>query len=1129
MKALTARVEAYSDLTIISALLISAAVAVLVVIPFQSVQSDDTKMGYTSEVLMSIVLASNVFGTAVILLQKHHAVRLLSATTYERAMEGWLSGRTLRNFSVIAISASLPTTLLAIIFFALAGTDVDSGNKTSAAVLGAGAIATAAAVMYVHFLQYPPLDNNRNTEIHDAASRGDYFVIKTLLLEDVNVDANEPGTDRIALHCAAEGGHETIVDLLYSDARRTQVTSNGETPLIKAVVNSHSKLIQKLAAAGTVNLRPTGGEFSGYTPLHVAASQGYLSCAMKLLAANANPDSLLNPSDETPLHLALEKKHLNVAKVVAPAHLIDTARSDGKTPLHLAVLTNNRDAEDWLLTQGARADIQDQNGNTSVLLAVDAGRDDVDKLVQRADNVNDSRNSDSATALHLAVKLGLFNAVTSLLARNAQADLPNARTETALMVTIELKQPLYFRKQLIQSTNGGLDIQRMDDGWTALHVAVANKDVISERLLLDKGASTNLFDTAGITPLMLAIEQGRGDINRLVDAPSIDQRRQTDGATALHIAVAQGNRAAESVLLLAGAKSDVENTQQVTPLLLAVEQGRLDLRHLLDNATTVEATNVSGKTALLIALETSNSEAIDLLVDKGANGGAPDNTGLTSLMICARNGHSGYLKRLLQSASPGAIDFQHYDTKRTALHLAAPSSYGCMDALIWANANLDVLDSIGKTPLHTFVETRLHGGIDCTPKCSGREQLLTSRLKTIINLFARDDKGMTPLHRAASVCRADIVKELLQNLNAASAQKLMTIQDNKGALPLHCAIVNLEKRATNGLFLSCRDSNLLLRFLIGSYQEIANQKFNDVPPLLMVVQKSLTDSFGYVDQLLSLGSDVGAVDQDQNTALHFASARGFERTVEVLIRRKCPADHPNVDGQTALHWASRSGHFNVVRRLLSRAVVNATDSESRTPLMFAAQSGHPAVLQLLLLNGANLNCTDERDNTALDLAVSTTILAEKPIDYRICSNLENLIGYYPHDLNEMGPFEVCVELLMRAKASVRARTFLLAVENATEGISIRFLKELASSAEASEITKLKNASGENVLEIAKERSLSKLSQALMKYLPGTDPGNNGGRAVQADFPVYEANPDNYRELAEDFVLTESESGDDAAS
>eukprot|EP00035_Acanthoeca_spectabilis_P028156 m.469413 g.469413 ORF g.469413 m.469413 type:complete len:68 (+) comp28514_c0_seq1:1369-1572(+) len=67
---------------------------------------------------------------------------------------------------------------------------------------------------------------------------------------------------------------------------------------------------------------------------------------MKLLAANANPDRRLNPSDETPLHLALEKKHLNVAKVVAPAHLINTARSDGKTPLHLAVLTNNRDAED---------------------------------------------------------------------------------------------------------------------------------------------------------------------------------------------------------------------------------------------------------------------------------------------------------------------------------------------------------------------------------------------------------------------------------------------------------------------------------------------------------------------------------------------------------------------------------------------------------------------------------------------------------------------------------------------------------------------------------------------------------------------------------------------------------------
>ncbi len=157
-----------------------------------------------------------------------------------------------------------------------------------------------------------------------------------------------------------------------------------------------------------------------------------------------------------------------------------------------------------------------------------------------------------------------------------------------------------------------------------------------------------------------------------------------------------------------------------------------------------------------------------------------------------------------------------------------------------------------------------------------------------------------------------------------------------------------------------RTNNLgALQLLLSRQPAVVKQrgKFQETP-------LHLAGSVALVNALLSKRADVGAKDQDGQTALFYAARNGNQPVVERLIAVGAKVTRVNKQGDTPLSFAKNAA---VAKRLLkSGARVNGNNQS--VPLHSAAFNGRLDVVKVLLQHGADINRTGVGGETALHRA-----------------------------------------------------------------------------------------------------------------------------------------------------------------
>lgn len=138
-------------------------------------------------------------------------------------------------------------------------------------------------------------------------------------------------------------------------------------------------------------------------------------------------------------------------------------------------------------------------------------------------------------------------------------------------------------------------------------------------------------------------------------------------------------------------------------------------------------------------------------------------------------------------------------------------------------------------------------------------------------------------------------------------------------------------------------------------------------------QLHVAASAGHVDVVKLLLQNRARVECDSggSTAIDYAGWCGHSDVVRVLLENVSD-DFKDGHRRSVLHLAVIHGHDELVRKFIDRGAsgdINRGDINRMAALHYAAKSGNPAVVQLLLGEGAEVDIADKLSRTPLHLAL----------------------------------------------------------------------------------------------------------------------------------------------------------------
>ncbi|XP_042340035.1 CARD- and ANK-domain containing inflammasome adapter protein [Plectropomus leopardus] len=484
--------------------------------------------------------------------------------------------------------------------------------------------------------------------------------------------------------------------------------------------------------------------------------------------------------------------------------------------------------------------------------------------------------------------------------------------------------------------------------------------------------------------------------------------------TLLHVAAENGHLSIIELLILKGARLDLQDNNGHTALHRAARGGHTEIvRALIQAGAPIYTLNPQGKTPIHLAAENEHLDSVKALVKEEAKQ-SESHTQDMFLHTAAVEDNWSLAELLLQNGA--AVNARNADKKTALFYAVSQNNQKTTSVLLNAGAEVDydvineaiklneesTLRLLLDNPEGALSEDTLGSALFSAVK-QNHDGAVTALIDSGANVNMLDKQGYAPLLLSAELGHAEVFRVLV----AKKAKLDPTLSDLSSAL--HLAVHGGSVPIVQTLLDKGLDPN------------ITGPKAQT--PLHLVAQCNRPE---LVDLFLRAGAQVNAVAQDGLTPLHVASQQGHADAVTQLLQGKADPGVKDKLGRTALHWAAFSKEENCVVDLLlsSKANTNTTDNEKKTALHLAAMEGNVHAVASLLSQKAKGGAKDMDGSTPLHYAaagghasvVSTLLqsLSNKGIDER------NVWRKTPlHAAAERG-HDIVVRLLLEAGAKINS-------------------------------------------------------------------------------------------------------------
>lgn len=434
---------------------------------------------------------------------------------------------------------------------------------------------------------------------------------------------------------------------------------------------------------------------------------------------------------------------------------------------------------------------------------------------------------------------------------------------------------------------------------------------------------------------------------------------QGDGATALHWAAHRDDHRAAALLIEGGAAVNVANDLGATPLWLAARSGSDEMvARLLEAGAKPDTALAMGETPLMAAARSGNITAVDALLRAGADPNAAERErGQTALMWAAAQSHASVVTRLIEAGVDVHVRSAVWHQLENTAGNTNPSgnfkmAHGGSTALLFVARNGDVETARALVDAGADVNDTAAAGTSALVIAahSGHGPLAIFLLEAGADPN-QADAGYTALHAAVLRGQVELVASLIDH--GADIDALVE-HGTPGRRFSGDFSLRHQYVGANALWLAARYGEPeILHLLLGAGADVFNVPGNGMTTVQAAIGmpgNSAEDRRNQVDvpQQMELADEEAMV-------IHLTTS---------LLDLGVDVNQPGGNGSAPIHDAVRRGFGDVIRHLVERgADVNATNRRDQTALQLAesrqtvpgsngAQTTRPEIADLLRELGA---------------------------------------------------------------------------------------------------------------------------------------------------------------------------------